>query len=778
MDVIGLEFLKGFGRLWLHPLTYIFFLVVFFIGVRRVKRERKDFHTRVHDVILDIASPMIIGISMGLILSLLLTTAGIEVPVGMMVLLLVLWIVFLPFRQIRWLSMAFIGSIALLVSPFLPNGGTNFPLINQWLQDIQGMNAVGFAWILVALFLAEAFLILINGWKHSSPKLISSKRGKTVGSHEVKRLWPVPILLLFPIGSLVFDGWWPLFQSANSLENGLMIIPFILGFQLTVQSQHPEEGIKKVGKQLLILSVVLVFVAGAATYLTFIVPAVAIIGLLGRELIFILFHASEKHKTGYFTNRESGLTILGILPQSTAEKMELEIGEVILKVNGYEVYSQRDFYEALQVNSAYCKLEIIDLSGEVRFAQSSIHENEHYQIGLLFVPDGENGNLSARGLRSSVVIYNDRNGKSLTMEKKFIEDEKVVTNGNEEVQTDDQLYDVEESDVKEEETDSFEENNEVQAEEVETSKEDSSFMDESDFRHTSSNDYDASEEYDKSEIEAAATEDLVERAVKAVQEDEEYLKNEDDQPFENSIDKEVVDLEREAHPEENFELDLEEEIEEKTDESYNSDEESAYAKGTDKGLEEVEQTDLEESPDDIPQTEYRDHTENIAETDQHLKQTEEKGKSNESFITPQFNEEEESELQYGLMDEEIKGEPFDQKTSDDKLEKVKKEEFENKNDDVEAEKVHAEHKEISSKALNIFSNEKKEAEEDKEQSLIEAKERRAETGEKPYGQAAGLSAFYEEFRETVPKREKKWLLKGDKSNEKEETDRKKKKRKF
>ncbi|MFA9558956.1 hypothetical protein ACERII_16725 [Evansella sp. AB-rgal1] len=414
LDVIGLEILKAFGRLWLHPLTYIFILAAFFIGLKRVKRERKDFHTRVYDVIHELTSPVMIGIGFGLILSIIFTVVGMEISVGMMVLITALWLLFLPFRKIRWLSMTFIASFALIISGFLPNGGTNYEFLNDWLVQINSMNLVGFAWIVVALFLSEALLVMINGWKETSPKLLKSKRGKTVGSHEAKKLWPIPILLLLPIGNLSYEGWWPLFPSANSSEFGLMLIPFILGFQLTVQSQYPKTGMKKLGKQLLILSVMLAVVAGVASYFSIILLAVPVIGLLGREFIYMKFINSEKQKTSYFKHIEKGLTVLGVLPHSTAEKMGIEVGEVISKVNGYEVFSQRDIYEALQLNSAYCKLEVLDREGERRFAQSSIHEGDHYHIGLLFIPDGEMTNLSARGLRSSVVVHNDRNGGSLT----------------------------------------------------------------------------------------------------------------------------------------------------------------------------------------------------------------------------------------------------------------------------------------------------------------------------------------------------------------------------
>lgn len=407
MDVVGLELFKGFGRLWLHPLTYLFFLTALWFGISRVKRERKNFHTRVQDVIHDITFPLLTGLIFGLILSLIFTAVGIEIPYGMMALLLIIWILLLPFKNARLLSMTTVASIAAILSIFLPEGGTGYPLIDGWLAELSLMNLAGFAWLIAALFFAEALLVIVNGWKKTSPKLISSERGKVIGTHEVKRLWFLPILLLIPVGNVSFDGWWPIFSSIDGAGLGFMFVPFVLGAQLAIQSEFPEAAIKKLGKQLLLLSLLLLALAGGAMVWAGLAPVVGIVGLIGREII-LAFHASrEKHLTSIYVKQKEGLTVLGVLPFSTAEKMGIQVGETILKVNGEKISTQSDLYEALQLNSAFCKLEIKNRDGEIHFVQSTIFEGDHYQIGLLFVPDG-GMNLSREGLRYSTVINRDR----------------------------------------------------------------------------------------------------------------------------------------------------------------------------------------------------------------------------------------------------------------------------------------------------------------------------------------------------------------------------------
>ena len=43
------------------------------------------------------------------------------------------------------------------------------------------------------------------------------------------------------------------------------------------------------------------------------------------------------------------------------------------------------FYEALQQNRAHCKLEVLDVNGQIRFVQRALYEGDHHELGILFV---------------------------------------------------------------------------------------------------------------------------------------------------------------------------------------------------------------------------------------------------------------------------------------------------------------------------------------------------------------------------------------------------------
>lgn len=65
--------------------------------------------------------------------------------------------------------------------------------------------------------------------------------------------------------------------------------------------------------------------------------------------------------------------------------MGLIAGEVIKKVNGLEVHTEDELYEALQINAAHCRLEVLDHRNEIRLTQHVVHSDDHHRIGLLLV---------------------------------------------------------------------------------------------------------------------------------------------------------------------------------------------------------------------------------------------------------------------------------------------------------------------------------------------------------------------------------------------------------
>ena len=93
----------------------------------------------------------------------------------------------------------------------------------------------------------------------------------------------------------------------------------------------------------------------------------------------------EKQEQYAIAPQKKGVMILSVLPNSPAEKMGLTVGEIIVRVNAQEVNSEKELYEALQINAAHCKLEVLDHQGEIRLTQHVVHRNDNHKIGVVLI---------------------------------------------------------------------------------------------------------------------------------------------------------------------------------------------------------------------------------------------------------------------------------------------------------------------------------------------------------------------------------------------------------
>ncbi|MBS2771238.1 PDZ domain-containing protein [Anoxybacillus rupiensis] len=385
----GMELLKGVGRLLTEPLLYYGVLLAAFVGWRRMNKERKHFHIRVYGWFQESVFFWRSGWAVGLFLSIVTVVSGMAVPHDVLLLLFYVTVLLSLTGQMRLLSPAYtVGGLVLLAAGFMKYGGA-WPLVSKYVESLHEAPISVFIWLLALLLFAEGFLILRNGAVATSPQLAKSKRGLMIGEHWVDRIWFVPVLLPIPNGPLSSPfSWWPLFSGVDH-SYSLALVPFLLGFSQHMQGMHPRASIQMAGRRVLWLAAAVCAGALASSWFPSLGIAVAAAALIARECLAFWQHRQDRSRPPYFSQQEQGLVILGILPESKAEKIGLKIGEVIAKVNGIPVKTEKEFYEALQHNRAFCKLEVLDQNAEVRFVQGALYENEHHELGLLFVQTRE-----------------------------------------------------------------------------------------------------------------------------------------------------------------------------------------------------------------------------------------------------------------------------------------------------------------------------------------------------------------------------------------------------
>lgn len=383
VEEILIELGKGIGRFFLHPVTYYLIFFAIMVGSLRVKRERKDFHIRVLDLFEELRKLFPRGIVAGCLLSIITLLLGITLPIGAVILIGIMTILFSFTFKLRWMSPAYVVGSAFFAIILVQKLPIEFAIFH----DLKDTSLPSVAILLGLLILSEGCLAYFSKTKETTPARIKSKRGLMVGAHRANRLWLVPLFLFLPgeVISLPFD-WWPLLPN-EAKTYSLILIPLAIGFSVTTHSMLPEHAIRKISVQTIWLGILTILVAAISIWLPIVSTIAVCIAIIGRELIFVAHHLKEESLPFYYSKRENGLVILGIIPSSPAEKMSLKIGEVIVKVNGVPVKTTEEFYLALQKNRAYCKLEVLDVNGEIRLTGRTLYEGEHHELGILFASD-------------------------------------------------------------------------------------------------------------------------------------------------------------------------------------------------------------------------------------------------------------------------------------------------------------------------------------------------------------------------------------------------------
>ena len=363
------------------------FILAAILGISRVKRERKNFHVRAENAFFELRQLILLGLVIGLVLSILMIGIGVVIPIEMIIFVALFTFILSFTTHIRWLAPVYTVGLSFFATLFFLSKNAVFPVIStqtpKW--DIQLLPPM--AVLVCLLVIAEGIFIMKNGLKGTSPKIIKSKRGLKVGIHEVRRIWLLPVFLLIPGDAISapFD-WWPIF-SIGSETYSILLVPFAIGFFQQIQGMLPVIAVKQFGKKVIVFGVILTALSAIGYWYPLASIVVVALAIIGREFLSISQRLVEENLPFYFSRKQHGVMILGIIPDSPAEKMGLDVGELIMKVNGIKINSEKTFYEALEKNRAHCKLEVLDVNDQIRYVQRALYEGDPFKLGILFVQD-------------------------------------------------------------------------------------------------------------------------------------------------------------------------------------------------------------------------------------------------------------------------------------------------------------------------------------------------------------------------------------------------------
>ncbi|SCW70446.1 hypothetical protein SAMN04487970_103138 [Paenibacillus tianmuensis] len=386
--------LRALLQLLTHPFYYVGILFIVLQYRRQIAFERKLFATKLHSLLSETWRTVLWGWAGGLAASVLMAGIGASVQPEAVVLL---WLVslLLIFARMRFLCWAYAVGVIGLVQAVM----RAFPALYDgeaaaswaWVTGpLLSLNMPSMLALVAVLHLAEALFVRFQGTRFGTPMFYESKRGKIVGGYQLQGYWPMTLFLLVPMTGGTALPWTPLL-GGDLWQHGWTIVgfPVMIGFTEMTMSRLPQEKAKLSSSLLLLYAAALLLFAAVAAWWPPFIAVASVLCILMHEAMIAYSRWDEARRSPLYVHGSRGLKILGILPGSPADELGLAVGEIVHKVNGIPVRTKQELHQAMQQNSAFCKLEILNLAGESKFLKRGIFSGEHHQLGIVLAPDQE-----------------------------------------------------------------------------------------------------------------------------------------------------------------------------------------------------------------------------------------------------------------------------------------------------------------------------------------------------------------------------------------------------
>ncbi|MFJ7668106.1 PDZ domain-containing protein [Lysinibacillus sp. NPDC097195] len=388
---ILIEIVTAIGRFLLNPVVYIAIVVATFLGYSRVKQERKFFNRRIIWGWTELLGQWKRGWPYALVISLISVGVGLTVPKAFLLILIAISLLGLLLFFINVLSPIYTMAIATFALWAMYQYNWSF---SWWKLSLEGIDLLEGAIVTITILtglcvIAEGLLIRRTAKQVITPGIENTKRGMQAIVYRTRNVWVLPIFFIIP-GNIIPSSlpYWPQFTLGDH-HFAVVLFPVVIGFSKLLRKELPVVQLPKIGRSVLLLGQ-LILIGGLASFLQPIVGFLTLaVGVVIRIIISLYYALQDKTESYAVAPTTKGAMIAAVLPDSPAEKMGLLAGECIRKVNGHTITTEVELYEALQLNAAHCRLEVLDRNNELRLTQHVIYSNDHYRIGLLLAEPRE-----------------------------------------------------------------------------------------------------------------------------------------------------------------------------------------------------------------------------------------------------------------------------------------------------------------------------------------------------------------------------------------------------
>lgn len=390
-----MQVLKVLELFFLQPLVWLGLLRSYMTARRRVNYERHHYRSAINAQFVEVRHFLVDGVLLGLATSIISLLLGIVVaPVWVVIyeLIAVISLIVVPFALLPVTVFGLSWLIYWLYSPQLTMVGGALQRYGVTTTSMSGGLLINGLVLLAVILAVTAILLRWHRNQGDSPELQPDQRGKRIVRYRWQQLLVLPVAVLVPGDWLhAMFSWWPVFMVGQR-SFSLILLPLLLGTSVRVYKQLPKVAWLRLAKRYgVVAAVALVLAIGAriaalSPQWLLVLMGVVVVLTWG---ILMQHRYHDQHQAFRFSDTDQGVRVIGLRKHTPADKLNIELGDVILECNRKPVHNERQFYAALLENPTYVHLKVRNLQQELIITETAIYNGAPHELGIVLFTDQE-----------------------------------------------------------------------------------------------------------------------------------------------------------------------------------------------------------------------------------------------------------------------------------------------------------------------------------------------------------------------------------------------------
>jgi len=382
LSAVAREFLTAF--IFNYRFIPVFVIVVFLIKIQHEKYVALITNTaykpmkKIWDSLQEV---IFFGAVISFVAGVILIMLGVTFTPVVFDYMLMIMSVFLLFNT-RYMCIVYTGGILALIATIF---------------KIHDINVTSILVLISVMQVFKSIMIYAGAEKDCEPVYIKYDDG-IAGAFITRKIWPVPVIfavfLTQEMREIMFNtitvNWWTLFKPENFYAGvialGLDCSVSVLSFDDMTIAMQPEKKNRETAVLLMVYSILLFILAVLSRNMALFKLLGSVFALVGHEAIYFYNRFLEKHKEALFVPVHRGVRVLDVLPESSAYKMGVKRGDIILSINNMDVQTEEGIAEALRKAPNYVWVKILNIDGQEKVYEYKSYPEGIDKLGIIIVP--------------------------------------------------------------------------------------------------------------------------------------------------------------------------------------------------------------------------------------------------------------------------------------------------------------------------------------------------------------------------------------------------------